>query len=194
LRRSRAPLIQRRRLVRCSVFHAQAVGQRTSTVTITSNGGSPTVALTGTAGNPFSVAPSGPTTATVGPGQPATCGVGFTPSTNLLRHCDVYLYGGASRACLHRHTRDGGSHGVELCLSHLAPRGCWRFWALRSWPGSRHQQTRTRTIVIAIVAICSIAAWGGSSTSTIQPPNYTVTFTATTGSTKRTINFALTVN
>jgi hypothetical protein len=65
------------------VFQPQAVGQRTATVMVTSNGGSPTVALTGSASNPFSVTPSGPTTATVGPGQPAMCGVSFTPSTTF---------------------------------------------------------------------------------------------------------------
>jgi hypothetical protein len=43
------------------------------------------------------------------------------------------------------------------------------------------------------VAICSIAACGGSSTSRKHPQNYTVTFTATTASTKQTINFMLTV-
>lgn len=49
-------------------------------------------------------------------------------------------------------------------------------------------------IVIAIVAICSIAACCGLSPSTKQPQNYTVTFTAGTGSTKQTIIFMLTVN
>jgi hypothetical protein len=65
------------------VFQPQAAGQRTATARINTNGGMPTVALTGlavAATPPLTVAPSGPTTATVQPGQPATYGANFTPS------------------------------------------------------------------------------------------------------------------
>jgi hypothetical protein len=63
------------------------------------------------------------------------------------------------------------------------------------------QRTSTVTITsnggsptVALTGIRSIAACGGSRTSTKQPQNYTVTFTATTGSSKQTIHFMLTVN
>ena len=66
-------------------FQPQAVGSRTATVIVADNAaGSPqSGSLSGTAINPFIVAPSGPTTATVQPGQPANYMMSFTPMASF---------------------------------------------------------------------------------------------------------------
>ncbi len=65
------------------VFQPQAVGQRTASVAMTGNVGIGSVALTGTAANPFTVAPSSATSATVAPGQPAMYGLSFAPTAGF---------------------------------------------------------------------------------------------------------------
>jgi hypothetical protein len=75
------------------VFQPQAVGQRTATVSMTGNVGIASVALTGTGANPFTVAPTGSTSATVPPGQPANYALSFTPtptfSGTVMFSCSV---------------------------------------------------------------------------------------------------------
>jgi centrosomal CEP192-like protein/lactonase family protein with 7-bladed beta-propeller len=75
------------------VFQPQAVGQRTATVSMTGNVGIASVALTGTGANPFTVAPTGATSATVPPGQPASYALSFTPtaafSGTVMFSCSV---------------------------------------------------------------------------------------------------------
>jgi hypothetical protein len=79
------------------------------------------------------------------------------------------------------------------------------FLVLRSWRGSRHQQTGTQPGVAPLLIQsrgdrhchrCNLLNRGLRRLEHVheQPPNYTVTFTATTASTKQTINFTLTVN
>jgi hypothetical protein len=50
---------------------------------MTGNVGIASVALTGTGANPFTVAPTGSTSATVPPGQPASYALSFTPSAGF---------------------------------------------------------------------------------------------------------------
>jgi hypothetical protein len=75
------------------VFQPQAVGQRTATVSMTGNVGIGSVTLSGTGANPFTVAPTGSTSATVPPGQPATYALSFTPtpafSGTVMFSCSV---------------------------------------------------------------------------------------------------------
>lgn len=63
------------------VFQPKAAGQRTATVNVSYGGnlGSGSVALTGQ-GAAFTVAPSGPTSSTVAPGQPANYTANFAPA------------------------------------------------------------------------------------------------------------------
>jgi hypothetical protein len=84
-------------------------------------------------------------------------------------------------------------------MAQLYSEGDW--FGVRFSPPAQAAGQRTSTVTItsnggsptvALTGICSIAACGGSNTSTKQPQNYTVTFTATTGSTKQTANFMLT--
>jgi len=63
------------------VFQPKAAGQRTATVNVSYGGnlGSGSVSLTGQ-GAAFTVAPSGPTSSTVAPGQPANYSASFAPA------------------------------------------------------------------------------------------------------------------
>jgi hypothetical protein len=62
-------------------FQPLAAGQRTATVTVSYAGSGPqTEMLTGSGVFPFTVAPTGPTSISVPPGQPANFTAGFTPS------------------------------------------------------------------------------------------------------------------
>jgi hypothetical protein len=221
------------------VLQPQAVGQRTATVMVTSNGGSPTVALTGSASNRFSVTPSGPTTATVGPGQPAMYRVSFTPSTTFSGTatftCTVAPAGPGCTLTPAMVQVTASNNPTPTPVSVVAtPTATATVWQLRDFTDSstrpvalppafatawllaffcfapqtwfatrkswnadvashRFRFSRVR-VVIAIAAICSIAACGGSGSTTKQPQNYTVTFTAMSGATKQTVRFMLTVN
>jgi len=62
------------------VFQPQAAGQRVAMMNVTTNGGLLGVPLSGDASAPFGMAPSGPTTQTVPPGQPANYSINFTPA------------------------------------------------------------------------------------------------------------------